>query len=285
MRFGPQEARAKVAPALNHIHPVATLLRTLQPYGLALSCACLAACASAPVTPKAVVAPSAPKALPVMIASPANDAAVAALEGRLAEISDSQALLRFRVSPEGTVADASVVMSQLNADTQAALLTAFSGLHFKPYLERGTPVTREFIYPLFFGPHAGAETTRFFCLHQQERYAPKDRCDIVSSGAWRIYRVTLPYPQDLLGSGVNGEVSLGFDIGTDGVPHNAKVLKSSPSGVFDALALASLQRWYFEPQGDATNTTVSLHGTVTVNFNPPPGNPALKPSAPPTGSP
>ena len=219
-----------------------------------------------------------------MIASPGNDAAVATLEGRLPEASDSQALLRFSLSPEGTVADASVVMSQLNADTQAALLTAFSGLHFKPYLERGKPVTREFIYPLFFGPHAGAEATRFFCLHQQERYAPVDRCDIVNSGAWRVYRITLPYPQDLLGSGVSGTVTLSFDIGADGVPHNAKVLKSAPAGVFDSLALASLQRWYFEPQSDATNTTVSLHGTVTVNFSPPPAAGA-KPAAPPTGSP
>jgi TonB family protein len=71
------------------------------------------------------------------------------------------------------------------------------------------------------------------------------------------------------------------------MPHNTKVLKSSPGGVFDSLALASLQRWYFEPQGDATNTTTSLHGTVTVNFSPPAaGNTtSLKPSVPPAGRP
>jgi TonB family protein len=266
---------------------VATLLRALQPYGLALSCACLAACAAAPPVPKAATVPPAPPALPVMIASPVDSIAVTGLEARLPETVDSQALLRFKVTTDGNVADASVVMSSLPADTQASLLAAFSGLHFKPYMDHGKPVRREFIYPLFFGPHAQTEATRFFCLHQQERYAPADRCDIVSSGAWRVYRVTLPYPQDLLGSGVSGEVSLGFDIGADGVPHNAKVLKSSPSGVFESLALASLQRWYFEPQGDATDTTTSLHGTVTVNFTPPvAGNPAaLKPSVPPTGRP
>jgi len=219
-----------------------------------------------------------------MIATPADDGTVAALEARLPETTDSQALLRFRLSPEGTVADASVVMSQLNADTQAALLTAFASLHFKPYREHGKAVPREFIYPLFFGPHAQTEATRFFCLHQQERYAPSDHCDVVDSGAWRVYRVTLPYPQELLGNGVSGAVTLGFDIAADGVPHNTKVLKSSPAGVFDSLALASLQRWYFEPLGDATNTTTSLQGTVTVSFSPPPAA-AAKSAVPPTGSP
>jgi TonB family protein len=214
-------------------------------------------------------------------------AAVANLEARLPENVDSQALLRFTVGADGTVADASIVMSQLSTDTQGALLTAFAGLRFKPYADLGKTMPRDFIYPLFFGPHAGAEATRFFCLHQEERYAPPDRCDIVNSGAWRVYRVTLPYPPELLGSGMSGEVSLGFDIGADGIPRNAKVLKSAPPGVFDQLALASLQRWYFEPLGDATNTTTSLHGTVTVNFSPPAaGNTtSLKPSVPPAGRP
>lgn len=249
---------------------------------LAATCGWLAACGSAPPAKPAPL-PTPPPSMPLLIAAPASASALAALEARVVEAADSQMLLRFNVDAAGGVSDTRVLMSALAPDTQAAVLAEFAGLQFKPWLHQGKPGPRDFIYPLFFGPDAEIQATRFFCLHQGERYAPADRCEVVEKDGWRIYRVTLPYPPELLGSGVSGSVSLGFDIGSSGRPQNVAVIKSSPPGVFDALALASLRRWYFEPLGDTTNTTLRLHGTVTVNFAPPAPVDSSRPTPPANG--
>ena len=116
-----------------------------------------------------------------------------------------------------------------------------------------------------------------------ELYAPANQCEIVTSAGWRVYRISLPYPAELSSPGVSGPVTFGFDVGCHGVPRNIKVLKSSPPGLFDAPARASLQRCYFEQLGDAANTTSGLHVSVTVNFAPPPAVSASKPAVPRTG--
>jgi len=205
--------------------------------------------------------------VPLLIATPDNDSAPASLETRLNPKDDSQVLLRFRVSTDGKVEEPAVLMSKLPADTTAAVVSAFSALRFRPYLDHGQPVAHEFIYPLFFGPDAVSERTRFLCRHEDERYRPQSRCDIVSSGNWRVYRVTPPYP-DGLAAPVSGSVTLAFDLDAGGVPSNVKVVKAVPPGVFDTAAVVALQQWYFEAQ-DSSAPTQTQHATVTVNFTPP----------------
>ena len=205
--------------------------------------------------------------VPLLIATPESDSAPASLEARLNPKSDSQVLLRFGVTQEGKVQDPVVLMSMLPGDTTAAVVGAFSALRFKPYLDQGKPAPREFIYPLFFGPDAVSERTRFLCRHEDERYRPDSRCDIVTSGIWRVYRVTPPYPVDLA-QPASGTVTLSFDLDAGGVPSNVKVVKAVPPGAFDTAAVVALQQWYFETLDGSTPKGVQ-HATVTVNFTPP----------------
>lgn len=243
---------------------------SIKPGLAAAACILLAACAAAPKPQP----PPAPPPVPLLIASPQSDSAPVALEARVTAAEDSQMLLRFEVQPDGSVRGVTAAMSQLPDTTAAAVVSAFAGLRFKPYTQGGKPVARAFIYPLFFGPDAASERTRFICRHQQELYQPASRCDIVQSGAWHVYRVTPPYPEALLATPVTGAVTLSFDLGTSGIPSNVKVVKSVPSGVFDAAAVLALQQWYFErPEGALPLPT--QHASVTLSFTPPtPGNAA-----------
>ena len=223
----------------------------------------LTACAASPPAPTPQPAPS----VPLLIATPENESGPAAIETRAASKEDGQMLLRFSVQPDGKVKDAKVVMSKLDPDTDAAVLAAFSVLRFRPYLDKGRSVARDFIYPLFFGPDAVSERTRFLCRHQDERYRPRSRCDIVNTGNWRVYRITPPYPP-----GVDehqaGAVTLSFDLDAGGMASNVKVVKSTPPGVFDTAAMVALQQWYFETL-DGTAPAANQHATVTLNFAPP----------------
>ena len=223
----------------------------------------LAACAAAP-KPQ----PPPPPPVPLQIASPQSDSSPTALEARVTASEDSQMLMRFEVQPDGSVHGVTATLSQLPDDTAAAVVSAFAALRFKPYMQSGKAVARAFIYPLFFGPDAASERTRFVCRHQQELYQPASRCDIVQSGAWRVYRVTPPYPEALLAAPVTGAVTLSFDLGASGIPSNVKVVKSTPPGVFDTAAVLALQQWYFERPEGALPLPMQ-HASVTLSFAPP----------------
>jgi len=230
---------------------------------LLAACGLLAACA---MPPKPAPAPAPP--VPLLIASPVNDSAATALEARLTVTEDSQMLLRFEVEPDGSVQKTTVLMSKLSPENTAAVTAAFSGLRFRPYLDSGKPVVRAFIYPLFFGPDAVSERTRFLCRHQQEMYLPASRCDIMPLDGWQVYRVTPPYPESLLAAPVAGAVTLNFDVDASGSPSNVKVVKSVPPGVFDTAAVVALQQWYFEaPAG--VSAVPPQHASVTLHFTPP----------------
>lgn len=231
---------------------------------LLAACGLLAACAAAHNPPPPVAAPP----VPLLIASPVNESGPSALEARLTVTEDGQMLLRFEVEPDGSVQKTTVLMSKLSPENTAAVTAAFSGLRFHPYLNSGRPEVRAFIYPLFFGPDAVSDRTRFLCRHQQEMYLPASRCDIVPRDGWQVYRVTPPYPESLLGAPVAGAVTLSFDVDTSGIPSNVKVVKSVPPGVFDTAAVVALQQWYFEaPSG--VSAVPPQHASVTLRFTPP----------------
>jgi TonB family protein len=210
-------------------------------------------------------------AVPALIATPVSESGPASIEARLAPKQDTKMTLRFTVKADGSVQDASVASSELPPDTSAAVLAAFSALRFLPYLKGGDPASHEFSYPLFFGPDAVPDRTRFFCQQAARVYRARDRCDIVTQGAWRVYRITPAYPDSMRATPVPGAVTMSFDLDQSGVPSNVKVLKSDPPGAFDTTAMVALQQWYFEPMDGSAPPPGLQHASVTLNFKPPAG--------------
>jgi TonB family protein len=229
----------------------------------------LAACASAPKVPIPVTAPAQPS-VPSLIATPVDDGAPAALEARVPAQQDAFMQVRFTLQPDGSVQGAQIISSELAEDTSNAVLGAFAALKFRAYQDNGKALSHPFTFPLFFGPDAVPDRTRYFCEHMAQVYKPRGRCDIVTSGSWRIYRITPPYPEAMQATPVEGQVTLGFDLDQSGVPSNVKVLRSTPTGSFDTAAVVALQQWYFEPLDGAPPAGVQ-HASVTVNFKPPTG--------------
>jgi len=233
----------------------------------------LAACAGAP---KPVPPAPAPAVEPepnasLLIATPVSESGPASIEARVMVKQDSRLVLRFTVLPDSSVQGVSVVYGTPPDDTGGAVVAAFSALHFRPYMSGDQAVSHAFIYPLFFGPDAVPTRTRYFCRHAQQLYKPRDRCDIVPQGTWRLYRITPAYPESMLSTPISGSVTLSFDIDQSGVPSNVKVLRSSPPGVFDSAAVLALQQWYFEPADGSVPPAGLQHASATVRFRPPSG--------------
>ncbi len=66
------------------------------------------------------------------------------------------------------------------------------------------------------------------------------------------------YPAEALRSGTSGEVLVEITVGTDGSVTNARVLRATPSRVFDREALNAVKRWRFEPVGAPVTTRRTL---------------------------
>lgn len=246
------------------------MLRCLP--GILLMGFVLAGCVTPPLPPSPPpVAPAPPGQAPRMqIGTPRQVVMTPELQTLMAEKTDQQMLIEFLVKPDGQVQNPKALFTRLSpADTQTAL-QAFQQWQFKPALDAKRPVERLFIYPLFFGPDARQDRTRFFCRNQAEVYDPDSKCEIVTFGRWRIYRMDPVYPANLLSQQIAGAVTLSFDIGTHGQALDPKVVSATPPELFDAAALAAVKQWYFEPLQDPPKDAVPEHVTVTVKFTPPP---------------
>jgi protein TonB len=55
------------------------------------------------------------------------------------------------------------------------------------------------------------------------------------------------YPEAAKSAGIEGEVTVQYDITTTGDVTNARVLNADPPDVFDAAALAAVQSWKYRP--------------------------------------
>lgn len=235
--------------------------------GMSLSAVFLAGCVMAPVPPQPPRKP-----VPVLIGTPTDAVMTPALWALQQARQDTQLLIHLTVQPDGSVTDPKASFSKLSPEDTATVLTAVQQWHFKPAREQGKPVTRDFIYPLFFGPDAANQRTVFLCRNQASIYEPEQHCKIVTSGDWRIYRLDPVYPPELLNRRLAGSVTLGFDIGPDGRAVRPKVVTATPSGSFDAAAIAAVRGWYFERTDGKPSTQGEnrQHVTVSVQFTPPP---------------
>lgn len=215
------------------------------------------------------------KAAPTLIGTPTAKLITPALRTLEQGRENSQLLIRFTVQPDGSVTNPRAEYSKLSAADTATALAAIQQWHFKPAREQGQPVTRDFIYPLFFGPDAANQRTVFLCRNQASIYAPDRHCKIVTAGDWRIYRIDPVYPPELLGRHLPGSVTLGFDIGPDGRAVSPSVVTATPPDLFNAAAIAAVKEWYFERlDGKATAVPGNhQHVTVSVQFSPPPAQP------------
>lgn len=223
----------------------------------------LAGCAAAPPA-----APPAPHPAPVLIAAPVTEVLTPALKQLMAAPADAQVLAGFQVQPDGSIADAHVIFSKLAPADVSTVLDALRQWRFKPAIEHGQPVTRPFIYPLFFGPDAAGQRTRFYCHNQHKLYDSDRGCHILKTSHWRIYQMDPVYPANLLDQHLAGSVTLSFDVNPRGEVQNPKVMSATPPGAFDAAAVAAVQQWYFESLDDPA-AAAEQHVTVTVKFTPP----------------
>ena len=55
------------------------------------------------------------------------------------------------------------------------------------------------------------------------------------------------YPPDAMAAGIEGRVTLRYDIGVDGTVFNLRVVEAEPEGVFEEAALKALAEWRFRP--------------------------------------
>lgn len=68
--------------------------------------------------------------------------------------------------------------------------------------------------------------------------APSRPVELLSGAA-------LAYPPAAKAAGIEGSVTVRYDVTAEGAVANARVVASAPAGVFDAAALASVRQWRF----------------------------------------
>ena len=56
------------------------------------------------------------------------------------------------------------------------------------------------------------------------------------------------YPAAARAEGVQGQVTIAYDVTIEGRVVNARVIQSEPAGVFDAAALQAVRSWRFNPK-------------------------------------
>lgn len=80
----------------------------------------------------------------------------------------------------------------------------------------------------------------------------------------RIIEVAPTYPQSALDAGIEGFVEVRFTVTPEGTVASPEIVESNPAGVFDAAALAAVNRWRYSGnlQGE------SLTFTERLEFNP-----------------
>ncbi len=71
------------------------------------------------------------------------------------------------------------------------------------------------------------------------------------------------YPREAERRRRSGQVEVEFTVGTDGNVSSARIVSASPPRVFDRETLSAVNRWRFQPIGEAVTTR------RTINFKPP----------------
>lgn len=74
------------------------------------------------------------------------------------------------------------------------------------------------------------------------------------------------YPSAAEAQGLQGFVTLSYDVGLNGLVKNVRVVASEPVGVFDDAALAALAKWRFVPAIQNGEPFVKTGVQSTISF-------------------
>lgn len=74
----------------------------------------------------------------------------------------------------------------------------------------------------------------------------------------------LAYPAAARDAGIEGEVTVRYDVTVAGRVARAVVLAAEPPGVFEAAALAAVRSWRFRPPTDGDGNAAAAPGRVSV---------------------
>ena len=77
------------------------------------------------------------------------------------------------------------------------------------------------------------------------------------------------YPAVLKAEGIGGQVTVQYDVTRQGRVVNARIVASTPSGLFDTAALQALGSWRFKPQVRGGKVEAVLGMTSTLEFRAP----------------
>lgn len=81
-----------------------------------------------------------------------------------------------------------------------------------------------------------------------------------------VSRVEAAYPEDLLSAGVQGDVVVQFDIGSDGVPLNLRIVQALDPRL-DEKASEAVSKWRFQPGTKDGNPVVWKDVKANIGFH------------------
>jgi protein TonB len=79
-------------------------------------------------------------------------------------------------------------------------------------------------------------------------------------------RINPVYPREAQVKGIEGFVTLRFDISELGRPINVSVIKSSPRGIFEKQARRALKKWKYNPKMVDKKAVIQINQSVTLAF-------------------
>lgn len=77
---------------------------------------------------------------------------------------------------------------------------------------------------------------------------------------------SLVYPAEAKKQGIEGEVTVEYDINADGTVSNVRVVAAQPSGVFEQAVLAYVRSWVFEPLSNKRLDPNQRRKVSTIRF-------------------
>jgi protein TonB len=75
------------------------------------------------------------------------------------------------------------------------------------------------------------------------------------------------YPRNAATQGIEGYVTLKFDVAADGSTENISVIKAKPRGTFERAAVKALRKWRYKPKMENGKSVAQLNQTMTLEFN------------------
>lgn len=149
--------------------------------------------------------------------------------------------------------------------------TASKGTHYDPYVYRygAKQAMKERIQqlnlmkPMRYWPLLTASLVGLTLLSAW--HSPALATDKEQKAASPIVQVSPSYPAEAAAKGVEGEVTMRFNIDAEGKVNDIEVIESRPVGVFDEAAIAALKKWRYHPDVAGNGHQVALAFQLTKN--------------------